>query len=437
MVWIDYGFGVKGPGDDYQIGVKRLELKKNVVDALFARTFDGNRRPRFPMTDANARTRHPLVVQHNALVNGRFDLTTTETRLFLAMLAQIRRDDAAFVKCELRVQEFLDAASSQNYGHIRKVLENFAGRLITLETLGTDGQRVMTQRTYSAIPLLARADYVEGEGLLVLRFNDELQDYLLQLHSNFTKAQLAELMKLKSAVSSRIYWLLREYATFGKRTMALEELKAILGLSEGYDRFNNFRARVLERAKAELAHTDLPFTYATLSKGRTVTHVVFQFKPVGPASTPRALPRAPATAWEAALLAAGVSAKSLPQIQEQLLAGTYDEGYIRYVLDTVQAQVKAGKVKKEAGAVFKALTAGYLLDDYHKARQAPARTKRASSPATEHRRRKLRSELEDAQKSLAFVQTADCYDQHTRPAPLAAAEAQIAGLEAQLRQLVA
>lgn len=387
------------------------------------------------MADPNARTRHPLVVQHNALVNGRFDLNTTETRLFLAMLAQIQRDDASFVKCELRVQEFLDSASSQNYGHIRKVMENFASRLITLETLGPEGQRLLTQRTYSAIPLLARADYVEGEGLLVLRFNDELQDYLLQLHSNFTQAQLAELMKLKSAVSSRIYWLLREYATFGKRTMALEELKAILGLSEGYDRFNNFRARVLERAKAELAHTDLPFTYSTLSKGRLVTHIAFHFKPVGPASTPRALPSAPVAAWETAVLAAGVSAKSLPQIQEQLLAGTYDEGYIRYVLDTVNAKVKAGKVKTEGGAVYKALTAGYLLADYQQAQQAPARAKRTSGAAAERQHRKLSGELEDARNSLSIVQTAPYYDEHTRPAVVAEVEAKIAGLEEQLHRL--
>lgn len=381
-------------------------------------------------------TRHPLVVQHNALVNGRFDLTTTETRLFLAMLAQIQRDDTAFAKCELRVQDLLDPASSQNYGHVRKVLENFASQLITLETLGPDGQRLAAQRTYSAIPLLARADYVEGEGLLVLRFNDELQEYLLQLQGNFTQAQLAELMKLKSAASARIYWLLREYATFGKRTIALQELKAILGLSQEYDRFNNFRARVLERAKAELAHTDLPFTYSTRSKGRTVTHIEFHFKPVGPARPPRALPSAPAAAWEVAVRAAGVSAKSLPQLQAQLAAGTYDEGYIRYVLDTVQAKVTAGKVKNQGGAVYKALTECYLLEDYHKAQQAPARTTRTASPATERQRKKLNSELDDARTSLVFVRTADCYNEDTRPAIVAKVEAQIAGLEAQLHQLL-
>ncbi|RZJ89550.1 MAG: RepB family plasmid replication initiator protein, partial [Hymenobacter sp.] len=121
-------------------------------------------------TDSSVPVAHPLVVQHNALVNARFDLNTTEARLFLAMLARLKRDDTTFVKCELSVREILDQASSQNYGHVRKVLEKFASRLITIETLGDGGKR-LKQRKYSAIPLLARADYLEGEGMMVLRFN--------------------------------------------------------------------------------------------------------------------------------------------------------------------------------------------------------------------------------------------------------------------------
>ena len=193
---------------------------------------------------------------------------------------------------------------------------------------------------------------------------------------------------------------------------------------------------MLERAKAELAHTDLPFTYSTRSKGRTVTHIEFLFKPVGPARAPRALPSAPVAEWEAAVRAAGVSAKSLPQIQAQLAAGTYEVGYIRYVLDTVKAKVTAGKVKNEGGAVFKALMECYLLEDYHKAQQAPARTKRTANPAIEHRRRKLSSELDDARKSLVFIQSEKCYNEETRSGPVAIVEAQIADLEAKLRELV-
>ena len=40
---------------------------------------------------------------------------------------------------------------------------------------------------------------------------------------------------------------------------------------------------------------------------------------------------------------------------------------MQYVLAAVIAQVKNGKVKKEAGAILKALTDGYLLPAYRKA----------------------------------------------------------------------
>jgi hypothetical protein len=382
---------------------------------------------------------HPLVVQHNALVNARFDLNTTETRLFLAMLASIKRNDKSFAKCELSVREILDHGSSQNYGHVRKVLEKFASRLITIETLDSGGKR-MKQRTYSAIPLLARADYVEGEGQIVLRFNDELHDYLLELHDNFTKAQFTELMKLKSAASYRIYWLLREYAAFGKRIIPLDELKAILGLSEGYDRFNNFRARVLERAKEELAETDLPFTYSTISKGRLVTHIEFVFKPVSSTTSPSApaqLASTPVSEWATAVLSAGVSHGSLPQIQERLTSGVYDEGYVRFVLDTVQAQVKTGRVKNEGGAVFKALTEGYMLAAYRKTKQVASTSKQKISPALASKRKKLLSNLEDAHGSLQFTKTAVIYTDETRPAVLAEIQAGIADLERQLSELEA
>jgi hypothetical protein len=386
------------------------------------------------MPDVGSLTSHPLVVQHNALVNARFDMSTTETRLFLAMLSHLRRDDTTFAKCELSVRELLEQGSSQNYGHVRKMLEKFASRLITIETLGDGGKR-LKQRKYSAIPLLARADYVEGEGLIVLRFNDELHDYLLDLHDNFTKAQLTELLKLKSPTSYRIYWLLREYGTFGKRTIALDELKAILNLSEGYDRFNNFRTRILERAQEELSQTDLPFTFTTISKGRTVTHIEFHFKPTGAASAATPLLSTPVTEWEAAVLEAGVSPSSLAKIQARVAAGDYDEGYVRYVLTTIKEQARLGKIKRPAGAVYRALSDGYLLSDYRKAQQTSSGKKNKLNAALASERKKLSSELEDARNSLLFFQTSLLYTDETRPAFVEQVSAKIRELERQLQEL--
>jgi hypothetical protein len=375
---------------------------------------------------------HPLVVQHNALVNARFDLNTTESRLFLALLARVQREDTSFAKCQVSAREVMGATTSNSiYEKVRKMLKEFTSRTLLIEKLGTDG-RPLKKPSFTVIPLLAYATYIEGEGMIEAQFNDLLRDYLLELRDNFTKAQLTELLKLKSASSYRIYWLLREYAAFGKRTIRLDELKAILGLSEEYDRFNNFRARVLERAREELAQTDLPFTYEAIKQGREVIEIRFLFKEGGTAA---ALPIVPANEWEAAVLAAGVSTSSLASIQTRLTAGDYDEGYIHFVIASVRAQVKAGKVKKEGGAVFKALTDGYLLPAYQKAQLAPAKAK--LRPAVLAKYKKLESQLDDAQISLNFVQTAVIYNDETRPPAIERVQLIVKDLEQQLAQLVA
>ena len=109
---------------------------------------------------------------------------------------------------------------------------------------------------------MAYAKYRGEEGALRVRFNDEVMPYLLQLHQNFTKAQVVQLLKLKSPHSYRIYWLLKEYAAFGSRTLGVDELKSILSLEGQYKQFPLFRLRVLERAREELAQTDLPFAHS-------------------------------------------------------------------------------------------------------------------------------------------------------------------------------
>jgi hypothetical protein len=374
----------------------------------------------------------PLVVQHNALVNARFDLTTNESRLFLALLSRVQRHDTAFSKCRVAVREIVGTtASNSSYDQVRRMLKDFASRTLLVEQLGTAG-RPQRKPSFTVLPLLAYATYVEGEGVIEAQFNDLLLPYLLELRDNFTRAQLTELLKLKSGSSYRIYWLLREYGAFGKRSIKLPELKAILGLDQEYDRFNNFRVRVLERAKTELAETDLPFTYEAVKQGREVVEIKFVF-PQGPAPALPAGPEAPT--WQAALLGVGIAATSLAAVQARLSAGEYDEGYIEFVLDTVRAQVKAGKVKKESGAVFKALTDGYLLEEYHRAPLAAPAARSKASPALASQRKKLLSGLEDARNSLKFVQTALLYTDETRPGAIAQVQARIEELQQRLQAL--
>jgi hypothetical protein len=299
------------------------------------------------------------------------------------------------------------------YDQVRKTLKEFTGRTIVIEKLDEAG-KPLKRPDFVVLPLLAYAEYKQGEGLVEAQFNDRLIPYLLELRDNFTKAQLAELLKLKSASSYRIYWLLREYAAFGKRAMGLLELKSILGLEKEYDRFDNFKARILDRAQQELADTDMPFTYELIRQGKAVSEIRFFFPPNGHQQP--VLP--PITdGWESALLAIGVSNKSLANVKTQLSAGYYDEGYIWFVLAAVRKKVQAGKVKKEAGAVFKALSDGYLLTDYQKSLIIPtAPTKPISKSTPARNKQKLLAELEDVRSSLRWLREPSTEAKYNTPA---------------------
>ena len=129
-------------------------------------------------------TVHSLVVQHNALVNAQFNLNTTETRLFLAMLARISPQHTKFAKCRVEMHDILDITSN-NYVHIKKMVTGFGKQTMRIEKLNPDGGR--RKRIFTIIPLVQFAEYREGEGYVEAQFNNRLLPYLLQLRNNFSR----------------------------------------------------------------------------------------------------------------------------------------------------------------------------------------------------------------------------------------------------------
>lgn len=387
----------------------------------------------------------PLVVQHNALVNARFSFSTLETRLFLALLVRINRGDTTFSVYRIPVKELApDSNSNALYADVDEMTKKLAARVLHIEVLGPNGERVKQPDRINR-PLMYQCDYIKSEGVVEARFSDGVRDYLLDLRHNFTQAQLPQLLLIRSAASHRIYWLVKEYAQQGKtqREIEVSELRNVLGLTTEYiNRFDHFKARVLDRAQAELATTDLPITMEFIRRGKAVHIIRFLF-----AATTKtlSLTTLEEDSWQALLIKTGISSKSLLSIQTKLDAGDYTEGYIRYVVTTIEAQVAAGKVKKLAGAVFKALTESYLLPAYEKLQQPqPVAVKSRNASKTKFtksgasiagERNRLNSELQDARGTLKFVTSSAVYTDETRPAAIQSVQTKIDGIEERLAKL--
>ncbi|MGI4734433.1 MAG: replication initiation protein [Janthinobacterium lividum] len=333
-----------------------------------------------------------IVAQHNALVNARFSFVPLQMRLFLALLSRIRFDDTEFKEHVIPVSELVfERHGGSAYQQIDEMCDDITSFKLYIELLDDNTRKRRRRPKYDYMPLMAKAGYDGELGGVVAAFNPLIMPYLLQLREsgNFTLADLDELRKLKSPSSVRIYWLLKEYSDFGQRTITPEQLRFMLNIAENeYPRFSNFKARVLDRAQVELSRTDMPFTFELERQNQLVQRIKFLF---GYSTTSAASSEVEITqhaqltentqhseqaehineavnkddpAWMQALRLVGVSQRSIKQVAKQLEAQEYPLEYVDFVLARIGKQHRLGKVKKPAGAVYKALIEKYLLEEY-------------------------------------------------------------------------
>jgi hypothetical protein len=352
-----------------------------------------------------------LVAQHNALVNARFSFAPLQMRLFLALLSRIEFNDVDFKEHFVPASELVfERHGGSAYMQIDEMCNNITSIKLYIELLEEGTHKRRRRPKYDYIPLMAKAGYDGELGGVVATFNPLIMPYLLQLreNGNFTLAALDELRKLKSPDSARIYWLLREYADFGERTISLSQLRFMLDLTENeYPRFSNFKVRILDKAQTELAKTDMPFTYELERQNQIVQEIKFLFGVNLPAQITEeetllsqhtehtekvknvkktknsGVAAAAQPLWLDTLRQIGVSQRSLQQIARQLENGEYPLSYVDFVLTRIGKQHQLGKVKKPAGAIYKALVEKYLLEEFNQQAvpaERPARSKPAVRP---------------------------------------------------------
>lgn len=354
-------------------------------------------------------TSNKLVVQRNDLVNARFALTTLEMRLFMAMLSRIHRDDTEFSEMHIPVTEVVALSgrrpSSNDYQQLKDMCALLASRVLYIERPSKKkraSKAADETPSFSNTPLMAYADYSSEERSLVVRFNDRVREHLLQLNEgNFTQAQLMQLLKLKSAHSYRIYWLLKQYGSFGTRTVPVDDLKQLLGLEGQYKQFPLFKLRVLDRAQQELAQTNLAFEYDLLrGVGKSVEQIRFRFTPVVSESVLPAL--MPDGEWQAALLEVGMAASSVAAVGELIGKGEVESAYVLFVVNQQRNRSNQGKVSSLAGAVFTAITKGHSLSDYRKSLQIKQKTA-VRQNTTKTPNEVLRYRLAEVQESFELM----------------------------------
>jgi plasmid replication initiation protein len=119
-------------------------------------------------------------------------------------------------------------------------------------------------------------NYKTGEA--IFEISGQLKPFLLQLKNNFTSVHLSNIPKLSSGYSIRLYELLYQFKTIGKRSFDdIDRLQQMIGSS--YDKYSHFKARVLEPVKKDITkNTNITFEYEEVKTGKKITKLIFYVK---------------------------------------------------------------------------------------------------------------------------------------------------------------
>lgn len=217
-----------------------------------------------------------LVTQGNQLIEARQKkpLTTREQKIILTMVSMIEPTDEDFKDYIISVREFhemLGLEGREHYTQLKKIVEDLMSKVVEIPS--DTGGWVMTH-------WVSRAEYIDGSGMIQLRFAPDLKPYLLQLKTAFTSYKLSNILSLKSAYSIRLYELMKKWYHLGRWECPLKDLKGKIGIEANtYKQYGHFKSRVLQPAVTEVnGKTDLYITFKEIKKGRSIERIEFTIR---------------------------------------------------------------------------------------------------------------------------------------------------------------
>jgi len=109
-----------------------------------------------------------------------------------------------------------------------------------------------------------------GEWYVSIDAHDKALPLMFDFKDRYFKYALWNALRLKSANQIRMYEILKQYETIGKREMKVSDLRELLGIAPNeYPRWDRFKDRVLDSCQQALKETtDICFTY---ERGKTGT----------------------------------------------------------------------------------------------------------------------------------------------------------------------
>ena len=233
----------------------------------------------------------------NEVIEAGYKISLNEQRVVLACISQLdsRKEVFKTDKFELSAKDFaniFEVSEKRAYQALVEVAENMFNRYIVI-TNPPDEPDVKKLKTR----WISSIRYNQNQGKIVLRFAQDILPYLSSLEGTFTKYELKYIGKMTSIYAIRLYELLMQWRSTGKREVEIEWLKEKFELDEGYSRMFDLKKRVIEPAVKDInEYSNFTVEWEQRKTGRNVTHLIFTFAEKNPPELQQ--PQAAATPTE-------------------------------------------------------------------------------------------------------------------------------------------
>ena len=235
-----------------------------------------------------------LVTKSNSLTKASFSMTLDQKRIVLACIAQIAdprleitRDDE-FTVTAPQICTLFGTDLKSAYRQLKEATLSLQKELIIIHNPDEKDQKLSLRAT----SWFSVADYYDGEGKVVVKFNENIIPYISNLNRGYyTQYGINKIAKLKSAYAIRIYELLICEAYQNKDyEVGVKELKTMLGLADKYSSIIEFKRRIIIPAIENIKKTtDITHLEVGQKKtGREVTHLIFKYSVKKEAEKPKA-----------------------------------------------------------------------------------------------------------------------------------------------------
>ena len=227
------------------------------------------------------------IYKANTVIEAGYKLSLNEQRVVLACIAQV--DSAKELlktdEFELSAKDFamiFNVSEVRAYNALTEVTDSLFNRYIVIDNPYKDRPQVkrLKMRWISSI------EYLTDEGKISLCFSQKILPFLSELKGTFTKYELKHIGNMTSIYGIRLYELLMQWRSTGKREIEIDWLKKQFQIEDKYSSIKDLKKYVIDPAVKDInTHSNFTVSWTQRKTGRRVTHLTFEFSEKKPVKT--------------------------------------------------------------------------------------------------------------------------------------------------------